>query len=209
MLSEADEIISIKRISILRDAIRDFEYAKERKPERFYISKRFKHPQKDNYWRFGHRIFRSEYMPEIVKEKDEFILHKTDTGIQQIKAKFLEDSRKISHLWIQRSSTKTNTPMGDEVVIYGEKIGKLMQFLESIRNIEIPTDSTFNVDFDDLRLVHLPDADARKILEYHPDLVAEFARNKVTTEDIRSTSLSTTRTWYISRHAASIRCFGE
>ncbi|MGV6872369.1 Shedu immune nuclease family protein [Pseudochelatococcus sp. B33] len=123
-------------------------------------------------------------MSEIMKEKDEVILHTTGAGIQQVKAKFLEDSRHISHLWFQRWNTKTDYPTGTQVVLYGEQISRLMEFLSGIVKLEIPHERTFNVNFDALRLVHLPDADARKVLEENPELVAEFARSKITTEDV-------------------------
>lgn len=123
-------------------------------------------------------------MPEILKEKDEVILHTTGSGFQQIKAKFLEDGRGISHLWIQRWSTKTGNPMGEQAVLYGEQIAALMEFLNGIKKLEIPHAGTFNRDFEDLRLVHLPDTDARKILEENPQLVAEFARSQITSEDV-------------------------
>ena len=71
-------------------------------------------------------------MPEIVKDKDELILRTTATGIQQVKAKFLEDDRRISHLWFQRWNTKTDYPMGEQVVLYGDEIPKLMEFLSGL-----------------------------------------------------------------------------
>lgn len=53
-----------------------------------------------------------------------------------------------------------------------------------IELLDIPHDGTFNVDIADLRLVRAPDAVTNRVLESHPDLVAEFARNQITTQDI-------------------------
>ena len=168
----------------VNDINKDYEYAKTRRQDRFYVSAKFQHPKEDSYWRFGHRIFLDEAMPKILKESDELVLHTTTKGTQQIKAKFLEDGRGISHLWIQRWSTKTNNPIGEQAVLYGEQISALMEFLTGIKKLEIPDGQKFNRDFKDLRLVHLPDADARKVLEENPELVAEFARSKITSEDV-------------------------
>ncbi|NSY41635.1 Shedu immune nuclease family protein [Leisingera sp. ANG59] len=74
--------------------------------------------------------------------------------------------------------------MGEQVVLYGEQISKLLEFLQNIRRLEIPGPGKFNVNEADLRLVHMPDAEARKLLEDRPDLVAEFARSQITTEDV-------------------------
>ncbi|WP_299553645.1 Shedu immune nuclease family protein [uncultured Tateyamaria sp.] len=162
----------------------EFEYAKNRVPCRLYISKGFSYPGRDTVFRHGWKRFEVGPLKELVKDGDEFVLHETDTGIQQIKARFIEDGRGVTHLHIQRWSTKTGNPMGEQVVLYGEQISRLLEFLENIRRLEIPSPAKFNVNEADLRLVHMPDADARKLLEDRPDLVAEFARSKITTEDV-------------------------
>ncbi|SFD36587.1 Shedu immune nuclease family protein [Tropicimonas isoalkanivorans] len=163
---------------------REFEDAQKRDPRRLYISKRFSYPGNETDIRYGRKRFEAGPLKELVKSGDEFVLHETDTGIQQIKAKFFEDERRISHLHIQRWSTKTGNPMGDQVVLYGEQISKLVEFLESIRRLEIPSPAKFNVNEDDLRLVYMPDDEARRLLRDRPDLVAEFARSQITSEDV-------------------------
>jgi hypothetical protein len=162
----------------------EFEHAQNRVPHRLYISKSFSYPGRETVIRYGWKRFKVGPLKELVKDGGEFVLHETDTGIQQIKAKFMEDGRGISHLHIQRWSTKSGNPIGSQIVLYGEQIPKLMEFLESIRRIEIPGSGKFNVNEADLRLVHIPDAEARKLLSDRPDLVAEFARSQITTEDV-------------------------
>lgn len=162
----------------------EFEYANNRVPHRLYISKKFSYPGQETVFRHGWKRFEVGPLKKLVKDGDEFVLHETDTGIQQIKARFVEDSRGISHLHIQRWSTKSGNPMGEQVVLYGEQITKLLEFLENIRRLEIPSPAKFNVNEEDLRLVHMPDAEAHKLLVHRPELVAEFARSQITTEDI-------------------------
>jgi len=127
------------------------------------------------------------------------VLHTTPAGIQQIKAKFLEDGRHISHLWIQRWNAKTNMPMGHQVALYGQQINDLMEFLNGIKKLEIHNDQTFNCDIKNLRLVNLPDTDTRKILEENPSLVAEFARKKITSEDVVA----------LAYHRKELECFRD
>lgn len=162
----------------------DYEYAKARLPGRLYVSKRFRFKPEEPYIRFGHRAFPSDAMPVLVKEHEEIILRTTSKGVQQVKAKFVEDDRSIPLLWFQRWSVAKGWPIGEQVVFVGSEIPRLIEFLNSIAKLHIPHEGTFNVDFADLRLVHLPDEDARRVLEEHPNLVAEFARSKITTEDI-------------------------
>ncbi len=162
----------------------EFEHARNRVPHRLYISKSFSYPRKEAIIRYGWKRFEVGPLKELVKDGDECVLRETGTGIQQLKAKFMEDGRRVTHLHIQRWNTKTGNPMGQQVVLYGEQISKLLEFLENIRRLEIPSPAKFNVNEADLRLVHMPDDEARKLLEDRPDLVAEFARSKLTSEDV-------------------------
>ena len=162
----------------------EFKHAKNRLPHRLYISKSFSYPGKETAVRYGWKRFEVGPLKELVKNGDEFVLHETDTGIQQIKAKFIEDGRGITHLHIQRWSTKTGNPMGDQVVLYGEQITKLLEFVENIRRLEIPGPAKFKGNEADLSLVHMPDDEARRLLKDRPELVAEFARSQITTEDV-------------------------
>ncbi|MFS4439286.1 Shedu immune nuclease family protein [Paracoccaceae bacterium GXU_MW_L88] len=162
----------------------EFEYAKNRVPDRLYISKSFSYAGKETVYRHGWKRLEEGPLKELVRDGDEFVLHETDKGIQQIKARFIEDGRRITHLHIQRWSTKTGNPMGDQVVLYGEQIYRLLEFLNNIQRLEIHGPAKLNVNEADLRLVHMPDAEARKLLKDRPDLVAEFARSQITNEDV-------------------------
>ncbi|WP_051539345.1 Shedu immune nuclease family protein [Sulfitobacter sp. 20_GPM-1509m] len=120
----------------------------------------------------------------MIKEDGEYVIRSSSKGTRQAKVKFVEDDRGISHLWFQKWNTKSGSPMGEQFVIYGNEIPELIEFLQLIKQLEIPDEKKFNRDFGDLKLVHLPDADARKVLEDHPELVAEFARSQITTQDV-------------------------
>lgn len=163
----------------------DYQYAKGRSPDRLHISKRFLHPKGLGYQRFGHRVLSEKGYVGMVREGEEMVLRETPSGKQQVKAKFLEDDdRHISHLWIQRWNTTTGYPIGEQVVLYGDEIRRLKEFLAGVKMLDIPHDGTFNVDYNDLRLVRASDAEANRVMESRPDLVAEFARNNITAEDI-------------------------
>lgn len=163
----------------------DYEYAKGRSPDRLHISKRFPHPKGVGYQRFGHRVLNDKGYVWMVREGKEMVLRETLSGKQQVKAKFFEDGdRHISHLWIQRWNTTTGYPIGEQVVLHGDEIRRLKEFLAGVKMLDIPHDGTFNVDYDDLRLVRAPDAEANRVIESRPDLVAEFVRNNITAEDI-------------------------
>lgn len=165
----------------------DFEelkHVERHRPHRLYISTEFHFPGKTTIYRNAWKRLEDGPLKELVKDGDEFVLHETGTGIQQIKARFIEDGRHISHLHIQRWNTKTGNQIGEQVILYGEQITRLMEFLDTIRRLEIPGAEKFIVNESDLRLVHRSEAETLKLFEERPELVAEFARNKITTEDV-------------------------
>ncbi|MFK7881824.1 Shedu immune nuclease family protein [Roseobacter sp.] len=166
------------------DLFKEYKFAKDRRPSRYYISKRFPLPWSKKLWRYGNRVFSSNEVPEVIKENDEYVIRSSANGTRQTKVKFIEDGRGISHLWFQQWNANKGTPMGEQFVIYGREVPELIEFLQVIEKLEIPDEQKFNREFDDLKLVHLPDTDARKVLEDHPDLVVEFARSKITTQDV-------------------------
>lgn len=162
----------------------EFEHAQNRVVHRLYVSKSFSFPGQNTVYRNAWKRFEAGPLKELVKKGDECVLHETGTGFQQIKARFIEDGRGITHLHIQRWSTKSGNPIGEQVVFYGKQITRLIDFLDNIRRLEIPGPAKFSPNESDLRLVHMPDSAALKLLEDRPDLVAEFARSRITTEDV-------------------------
>lgn len=162
----------------------EFEHARNRLPHRLYISRSFNFPGKSTIYRNAWKRLEAGPLKELVKMGDETVLHETATGIQQIKARFIEDGRGITHLHIQKWNTKSGNPIGEQVVLYGEQISRLVDFLDSIRLLEIPGPAKFSPNETDLRLVSMPEAAAIKLLEDRPNLVAEFARSRITTEDV-------------------------
>jgi len=162
----------------------EFEHAQNRVPHRLYVSKSFGFEGRNTVYRFAWKRLEAGPLKELVRNGEEFVLHETDKGLQQIKARFVEDGRGITHLHIQKWNTKSGNPVGEQVVLYGQQISRLIEFLDTIRHLDIPSSAKFNVNESDLRVVHMPDAQALKMLEDRPELVAEFARNQITTEDV-------------------------
>lgn len=162
----------------------EIEHARNRTPHKLYVSKNFSFSGKDIVYRYAWKKLEASTLKEIIKIGNEIVLHETGTGIHQIKARFIEDDRFITHLHIQRWNTRSGNPIGEQVVLYGDQITRLIDFLNSIRLLEFPGPAKFNPNEADLRLVSMTDAAAIKLLEDRPKLVAEFARNRITTEDV-------------------------
>ena len=83
-----------------------------------------------------------------LRTASEVILRTTGKGVQQIRAKFLEDDRRIQTLWFQRWNVEKGWPIGQQqITLIGSEIPRLIEFLNSISTVHIPGEGTFNVDF--------------------------------------------------------------
>ena len=102
----------------------DFEYAKARVPGRLYVSKRFRYKSDGPDCRLGHRALPSDDLPVLVKELDQVVLRTTGEGVQQVRAKFLEDDRRIHTLWLQRWNVEKGWPIGQhQIALIGSESG--------------------------------------------------------------------------------------
>ena len=119
----------------------DFEYANARLPGRLYVSKRFRYKSDGPDFRLGHRAFPSDDLRVLMKELDQVILRTTGKGVQQVRAKFLEDDRRIQTLWFQRWNVEKGWPIGhQQITLIGSEIPRLIEFLNSIARVHIPGD---------------------------------------------------------------------
>lgn len=66
----------------------EFKHANGRLPHRLYVSKAFSYPGKTTIRRNAWKRLEDGPLKELVRDGEEFVLHETDTGIQQIKARF-------------------------------------------------------------------------------------------------------------------------
>jgi len=119
----------------------------------------------------------------------------------QVTALVTQDHKQVRRITLQTFKTRA----GDWIQGYEKneftfrrgEFQSLLKFLEQIEFIDLSNENNFQiedistqdgpkaiVDASEFGLVHLPDADAIKVLEDNPQLVAEFARSKITTEDV-------------------------
>lgn len=163
----------------------EYWHARGRFSRRLYVSSRFQDKKTGEDARFGHRVFPSDALLDVVKKDGEVILRTTSSGIQQIKVKFLEAGREVPILWFQRWDVEKGWPVGYKQISFsGEEVQRLLEFLRAVETVYLPDGDKLNPDFSELRLVHLPDDRARELIESRPEIVAEVARNQITSEDI-------------------------
>ena len=101
-----------------------------------------------------------------------------------IKAKFLEDTRQIFVLTVQKFVSETGQPYGTGFSFVGEEIGKFCEFLANIQSVDFKTRAKVNITDEELRKIALTTHQAKTFLTENQDLFAEVLKSEVTTEDL-------------------------
>lgn len=118
------------------------------------------------------------------KEKGEVVLRHKEGAATCIKAKFLEDDKKLTVLTIQKFKTDTNEPYGSGFSFVGDEIGRLIEFIDQIRAIDLGDGRPRQLPDAELRRLALNSAQASALLEENQDLFAELVRSSVTSQDV-------------------------
>ncbi|WP_419767827.1 Shedu immune nuclease family protein [Arcobacter sp.] len=129
-------------------------------------------------------------MHKRVETKDgiEIDLKTTDNKQQEIKAYFYEDTRNINTLTIQRWMTKTGNAHKESMVIYGEQLDLLINFVSALKGIPlngkgkvtIPIDMALN------NISNITDDTVLNYLEKNPNLINKIVNSQLTEKDIVS-----------------------
>ncbi|MDF2371633.1 MAG: DUF4263 domain-containing protein [Rhizobiaceae bacterium] len=119
---------------------------------------------------------------EYAKEKADIILRRTPAARKEIIAKFLEDSRGIQRLTIQKFNK--SGPGKEYFTFLPDEITKLLNFIANIRRVHFPDEGKLNVTDDELEDLLLMPGQAERILRGNPALVAALARTEITSEDV-------------------------
>lgn len=121
---------------------------------------------------------------EYVEERDEIVLRKKTNAATYITAKFLEDTRKVFVLTVQKFMTESGQPYGKGFSFVGEEIGKFCEFLANIQSIDFSNRAKINISDEELRKIALTTHQARHFVSDNPELFVEILKNEVTTEDL-------------------------
>lgn len=163
---------------------KDQYYALQRALDKTYFSESFTSPFDKSSKRFAHKLLDHEGTEYIVK--DETSLGITYSGKRQLKAIFLEDNRTVEKLIIQQFGTKDNPIKNSlkETSFRGIEVERLYLFLKSLKEVDFPDESKFNVKDSELAKMLLNKSQANKLIEDNLDLLQDALNNNVTTKDL-------------------------
>lgn len=139
---------------------------------------------KERRVRIASKILPSEDGYEYAKERDEVVLRKKPDAKTYIKAKFIENSRQIFVLTVQKFVSETGQPYGAGFSFVGEEIGRFCEFLANIHSVDFKNRSKVNIPDEELRKIALTTHQAKAFLVDNQELFAEVLKSEVTTEDI-------------------------
>lgn len=121
---------------------------------------------------------------DYAKERGEVILRHKENAKTCIRAKFLEDTRGIFVLTIQKFDNDTGMPVGSGFSFVGEEIPRLLQFISDIRIVAFEDRGGFALSDDELRQRVLTASQAQALFKENEDIFAEVIRTAITKEDV-------------------------
>ncbi len=155
------------------------------KPGKTYISPSLKSfGDKDKRVRIASKVLPSEDGYDYAKERDEVVLRNKPDAATNITAKFIEDSRQIFVLTVQKFMNDTGKPYGNGFTFVEEEIGKFCEFLANIQSIDFKNRSRVNITDEELRKIALTSHQAKYLVSENQDLFEEILKSEVTTKDL-------------------------
>lgn len=155
------------------------------KPGKTYISPSLKSfGYKDRRVRIASKVLPSENGYEYAKERDEVVLRKKPDAATHIKAKFLEDTRQVFVLTVQKFLTDSGMPYGTGFSFVGDEIGKFCEFLSNIQSVEFQRTGSVNITDEELRRIALTTHQAKHLVSDNEELFSEVLRYSLTKRDV-------------------------
>ena len=134
--------------------------------------------------RIASKVLMSSDGLEYGKERDEVVLRQKPDAATHIRAKFLENSRGVFVLTVQKFDTASGNPYGSGFSFVGDEIERFVDFLHNIRHISFSGSGSMNISDEELKKIALTSPQARRLVEGNEELFAEVVRHALTKEDI-------------------------
>lgn len=174
----------------------EYDYHTGKVPKKTYVSKRInsKSPEIINGEivekiipiRYASKVLDLENSFGFIKEKDEIKLRITPGGRQEITAKFLEDSRGIFTLQIQKFTIKSGSPHKTYFSFRGDEIGVLVEFIKSIKDLHLEDENGIKINDEELQKLILTKEQAFLIYRDNQIIFKEMLEENVTSQDIKN-----------------------
>jgi len=155
------------------------------KPGKTYISPALpSFGDKTRNVRIASKVLASVDGYEYVKERDEIVVRKKPDAAAYISAKFLEDTKRVFVLTVQKFMAETGKPYGTGFSFVGDEIGRFCEFLANIQSVAFQNNRAINISDEELRRIAITTHQAKHLVIENEDLFAEVLRNSLTKKDV-------------------------
>ena len=155
------------------------------KPGKTYISPSLpSFGNKERKVRIASKVLASVDGYEFVKERDEVVVRKKPDAATYVSAKFLEDTRRVFVLTVQKFMTETGMPYGTGFSFVGDEIGRFCEFLANIQSVAFNSNRAINISDEELRRIALTTHQAKYLVTENEELFAEVLRHSLTKNDV-------------------------
>lgn len=173
----------------------DYEYFKNKRSERVYLSRSLdqKIPYKDDDgeirqlvrpFRIISKVIDTDKTHKFIRDGKEVSLRVTDGERQEITAKFYEDTRGIFTLQIQRYTVESGAPHNTHFTFSGSEISTLYNFIRNVAVVPLHSDGNAKLDDKFIQELVLTHDQLLELVSEQPDLVEELVRNNTTAQDV-------------------------
>lgn len=163
----------------------DYEYHRNKKPEKTYISKSISYtPEGERRYRLASKVFDSDESHHFAVEKGELVIRATEGGRQEVVAKFYEDTRGLTTLTFQKFTLPQGTPHKIAFSFGAHEISRLLKFLRNLKLLDLSNQARINLTDDQLERMLLNPEQARQLVIDNQELVMQLAQSEVTKADI-------------------------
>lgn len=121
---------------------------------------------------------------EFAKIKDELVLRVTASGKYHIVAKFIEDSRGVFLLSVNKYTIDTEVPHSGGFTFIGKEIGLLINFIKDIQEKALNSSSSLSYYDEEPVNASLTDSQAKILVKENEDLLNKLLKSEVTSKDI-------------------------
>lgn len=160
----------------------DYSFVRNRVPGKVIISKSF--PTLRGKARFASEVADGAEGFEYATERGEVVLGRTPANRYQIKAKFLEDDRRVLSLVIQRFGYGQVPSEAQAVSLYGAEIDRLMDLILGIKTVPLEGSAKRHIPHEQHQDIILNEAQARTLLQGHEELFASLMESEHLQRDL-------------------------
>lgn len=160
----------------------DYSFVHTRTPGKVIISRSFR--TEHGNARFASEVVEGAEGLEYATEREEVVLRRTPAGRYEIKAKFLEDDRRVLSLVIQRFGWGIYPNEAKAVSLHGAEIDRLLKLILGVKTVSLEDSGKRHIPPEQLQDIILNEAQARTLLQGHEELFASLMESEHLQRDL-------------------------